>query len=234
MMLHGDAEIRIVMKFVFCRLRVMATVAALGAAALTTAVPAAPATAPNPAVAEDDILARIERYLNDVQSMEAGFIQEAPDGVVTEGKLSLERPGKLRFEYKGDIPLLVVADGSTLTFVDYDVKQVTRWPIGETPLGILVARNIDLRKDLETTVTRGADKLIRVRIVDPKRADQGFMTLIFEDRPLALRAWEVTDPQGYETRVTIVNPVYNTDIADALFTFKDPRSMPFSGRRGPR
>lgn len=203
-------------------------VALLGAAAVPALAGAAPASG------QDDLLPRIERYLNDVHSMEAGFIQEAPDGVVTEGKLSLERPGKLRFEYKGDIPLLVVADGSTLTFVDYDVKQVTRWPIGETPLGILVARHIDLKKDLETTVTRGADKLIRVKVVDPKRADQGFMTLIFEDRPLALRAWEVTDPQGFETRVTIINPVYNTDIADALFTYKDPRTMPFSGRRGPR
>lgn len=221
----------------FCKLRVilMAMAMAFGAVAPVAAFSgAAPAVSADQATAQDDILRRIERYLNDVQSMTAGFIQEAPDGVVTEGKLSLERPGKLRFEYDGDIPLLVVADGSTLTFVDYDVKQVTRWPIGETPLGILVARQIDLRSDLKTTVTRGTDKLIRVKVVDPKRADQGFMTLIFEDRPLALRAWEVTDPQGFETRVTIINPVYNTDIADALFTYKDPRNMPFTGRRGPR
>lgn len=217
-----------------CKLRTFLTAVALGAAVCVPAFSGvAPAAAADQA-AQDDVLRRIERYLNDVQSMEADFIQEAPDGVVTEGKLSLERPGKLRFEYKGDIPLLVVADGSTLTFVDYDVKQVTRWPIGETPLGILVARHIDLTRDLETTVTRGADKLIRVKVVDPKRSDQGFMTLIFEDRPMALRAWEVTDPQGFETKVTIINPVYNTDIADALFTYKDPRNMPFSGRRGPR
>lgn len=220
---------------VFGKLRVLLTAVAFGAAASVPALSGvAPAVPADQAAAKDDVLRRIERYLNDVQSMEAGFIQEAPDGVVTEGKLSLERPGKLRFEYKGDIPLLVVSDGSTLTFVDYDVKQVTRWPIGETPLGILVARNIDLTSDLDTTVTRGADKLIRVKVVDPKRADQGFMTLIFEDRPLALRAWEVTDPQGFETKVTIINPVYNTDLADALFTYKDPRNMPFSGRRGPR
>lgn len=219
----------------FGKLRVILTAVAFGVAASGPALSGvAPAVAADQAAAKDDVLRGIERYLNDVQSMEADFIQQAPDGVVTEGKLSLERPGKLRFEYKGDIPLLVVSDGSTLTFVDYDVKQVTRWPIGETPLGILVARNIDLTSDLDTTVTRGPDKLIRVKVVDPKRADQGFMTLIFEDRPLALRAWEVTDPQGFETKVTILNPVYNTDIADALFTYKDPRNMPFSGRRGPR
>lgn len=218
--------------------KIAAVIALGGVTALAAGTLSQPAVEPavqtRPAPESGDLLTRVERYLNDITSLEATFIQEAPDGLVTEGKLLLERPGKLRFEYDGNIPLLVVSDGSVLTFIDYDVKQVTRWPIGETPLGILVAREIDLSSSLDTQITRGRDKLLRVKVVDPKRADQGFMTLIFEDQPLALRAWEVTDPQGYETRVTIINPVYNVDIADKQFTFKDPRTLPFSGRRGPR
>lgn len=230
----GMQRLANVMSFV----KVCAVIALGGATALAAGNFSEPVVEPaaevRPVEESGDALVQVERYLNDIKSLKATFIQEAPDGIVTEGQLSLERPGKLRFEYNGDIPLLVVSDGSVLTFVDYDVKQVTRWPIGETPLGILVAPQVDLTSSLDTEVTRGRDKLLRVKVVDPKRADQGFMTLIFEDQPLALRAWEVTDPQGFETRVTIVNPVYNIDIADKQFTFKDPRTMPFSGRRGPR
>ncbi len=204
--------------------RGLALVAALFCAGALTAA------APPPAGPD---VARVERYLNDIRSLKAEFIQVAPDGVVTEGKVTMERPGKLRFEYQPGVPILVVADGSTLTFVDYDVKQVTRWPISETPLGILVAKTINLTKALTVTTRHGEDGLLRVVVVDPKKTDQGYITLIFEDPPLTLRAWEVTDPQGYVTRVTLINPVTNADVPDKFFTYNDPRTLPFK-KVGPR
>lgn len=215
---------------------VLLALAAAGVVPVLALEPAVRTERPVAAVAEAPAsdLDRVEQYLNDIKSLQASFIQEAPDGTVTEGTLSLERPGKLRFAYQPEVPLLVVSDGSTLTFIDYDLKQVTRWPIGETPLGFLVAKTVNLRDKLQVTTTHGADGLIRVKVVDPARADQGFITLIFEDKPLALRAWEAIDAQGLKTRVTIMNPVYNTKLAASLFTYKDPRALPFSGKKGPR
>ncbi len=190
------------------------------------------ATAEAAVPAPVDTKTRVQAYLNDIKSLKATFIQQAPDGQVSEGTLSLQRPGKLRFEYQPDVPLLVVADGSTLTFIDYDIKQVTRWPISDTPLGVLVAKSIDLDGKLDVTTSVNAGE-IKVKVVDPKRKDEGFITLIFEDKPLALKAWEVTDAQGFETRVTLVNSVYNTALDSKLFTFKDPRPTPLI-KKGPR
>lgn len=184
-------------------------------------------------VAPQDDIERVERYLGDIQSLTANFIQRAPDGSVTEGKLTLLRPGKLRFEYQPGVPILVVADGSTLTFVDYSVKQVTRWPISDTPLGVLVAKKIELRGKLQATASRDPGGLLRVKVIDPKRKDQGFITLLFENQPLTLKAWEVTDPQGLETRVTLLDTAYNVDVSNKSFTFKDPRNMPLT-RKGAR
>jgi outer membrane lipoprotein-sorting protein len=150
---------------------------------------------------------------------------------MSEGSMHLKRPGKLRFDYGKDSPLLLVSDGKILTFVDNDVKQVTRWPIKDTPLGILVAGKVDLNKDLKITRMIRGGGLLRVTVKDPKHADQGFITLIFNAAPLDLRAWEVTDQQGLLTRVTLMNPEKNLALNDNLFTFKDPRVLPFTGNR---
>jgi chaperone LolA len=173
----------------------------------------------------------ISSYLENIQSLQAGFIQEGPDGSTAEGNMHLKRPGKLRFDYGDNSSLLLVSDGSILSFVDYDVKQVTRWPISDTPLNILVARHIDLKKDYKISRMVAGDGLLKLTIKDPKHMDQGFITLIFDKAPLELRAWEVTDQQGQKTRLTLMNPVKNTDQKDDLFTFKDPRAQGLTGKR---
>ncbi|MDA5192439.1 LolA family protein [Govanella unica] len=212
-------------------------IAALAALPVVGLAIGGPGPSPKPVAVEQaapkDDIDRVERYLEDIQSLSANFIQQAPDGSVTEGKLTLLRPGKLRFEYQPEVPLLVVSDGTTLTFVDYSIKQVTRWPISDTPLGVLVAKTIDLRGGkLQTTATRDPGGLLKVKVIDPKRKDQGFITLLFENQPLTLKAWEVTDPQGLQTRVTLLDAVYNTDVSGKSFTFKDPRNMPLNRKGG--
>lgn len=204
-----------------------------GAGEVAKVVQETPAVAPLPAAAADAI-SRIEDYLNGIRTLKADFIQRAPDGVVSEGKVVLERPGRLRFEYAPGVPILVVADGTMLTFVDYDVKQVTRWPIGDTPLNVLVAKTIDLSKSLKVISSSSDGGLLRLSVQDPKKADQGFITLVFEENPLALRAWEVTDPQGFVTRLSLVNPEFNADVNRSVFTFVDPRPRTPARRQGPR
>lgn len=200
--------------------------------AVSPEAPPKPAPQAAPVKAVDDI-SRVESYLADIKSLTARFIQQAPDGSTTEGTLTLLRPGKLRFEYQPEVPLLVVSDGSTLTFVDYSVKQVTRWPISDTPLGVLVAKDVDLKNNLQATTHRDKGGLLYVKIVDPKRKDEGYITLIFENQPLTLKAWQVTDAQGLETRVNLLDTAYNVDVSNKSFTFKDPRSLP-QIRRGAR
>jgi len=44
---------------------------------------------------------------------------------------------------------------------------------------------------------------------------------VFSDEPLSLKKWEVTDPQGIETQVSLVNPVYGEEIDPDLFEYGD-------------
>ncbi len=179
---------------------------------------------------DTETLARIEKSLNAIQSMKADFVQRAPDGSVAEGVIYLERPGKLRFDFGKDAPFLLVSNGSLLTFVDYEVKQVSRWPIKKTPLGILVDEEITFDAKIEVPDIIRFAGLVKVPVIDPKRQEYGYIILIFEESTMELRAWESVDAQGYSTRVALVNPEYNIDIDRKQFTFRDPRPK----RRGPR
>lgn len=178
-----------------------------------------------------ETLHKIERSLNAIRTLKATFIQRAPDGSVTEGMLYLERPGKLRFDYGEDAPFLLVSNGSLLTFVDYEVKQVSRWPIKKTPLGILVDEEIKFDSKIEVPDIIRFAGLIKVPVIDPKRREYGYIILIFEESTMELRAWESVDAQGYTTRVALVNPEYNVAIDKKRFTFKDPRPRKHGPRR---
>lgn len=223
----------------------LAAVAALtltGAAEVPEAAPDAPLADDLPTVSltgqpAADPLPEVEAYLNGIRTLTADFVQEAPDGAVTRGTLSLARPGRLRFEYADDTPLLIVADGKILTFIDYDVGQVTRWPIGDTPLAPLVAETIDFSRDV-TVVGSGPGalaNLVSVTARDPSRPGQGDLTLIFErlagDRGLVLRAWRVLDAQGFVTTVSLSNVQTGAALESDLWTFDDPRGLPAKRRR---
>lgn len=177
-----------------------------------------------------ETLDKIAKSLNAIRTLKADFIQRAPDGSVMEGVLYLERPGKLRFDYGKDAPFLLVSNGRLLTFVDYEVKQVSRWPISKTPLGILVDDEIKFDSKIEVPDIIRFAGLLKVPVIDPKRQEYGYIILIFEESTMELRAWESVDAQGYTTRVALVNPEYNVPIDKKQFTFKDPRPS----KRGPR
>lgn len=180
----------------------------------------------------DVIITKVEDTLNRIRSLKATFIQRGPEGNVDEGTIFLERPGKIRFEYADDNPILVVSNGDMLSFVDYEIKQVSRWPIDKTPLGILVDEHIDLKnKDIEIPEMIRFAGLIKMSVLQPDQKDQGYITLIFEESTMELKSWEVVDVQGYTTRIALLNPEYNVPVEGKQFTFDDPRPQ---RNRGPR
>ncbi len=180
----------------------------------------------------ENILSRVEDNLNKVRSLKATFVQRGPEGNVDEGTIFLARPGKIRFEYAHDNPILVVSNGDMLSFVDYEIKQVSRWPIDKTPLNVLVDDHIDLSdQDIEIPEMIRFAGLIKMSVLQPDQKDQGYITLIFEESTMELKSWEVVDVQGYTTRIALLNPEYNVTVDDAHFTFDDPRPQ---RNRGPR
>lgn len=151
-------------------------------------------------------LQRVNAYFNSIQSLTADFTQVGPDGSRTTGKVFLQKPGKIRFQYNPPSPLEIVADGTSVAVRNRKLNTQDLWPLGQTPLRFLLDSNIDLLQDANVIgVFQDAD-LVSV-VLEEKRAIGGKsqLQLMFGGGDYALQSWTVTDAQGQETSVALAN-----------------------------
>jgi outer membrane lipoprotein-sorting protein len=182
---------------------------------------------PLAAQAPTDAMARVVAHMQGVQTMTANFTQTDRRGQSLTGRLLLKRPGHIRFEYQKNVPLLVVADGSALTVIDYEVKQVQRWPIRNSPLAALLDPGQDLAKFGKLVPTSSED-VISVEVRDKKRPEFGVITMVFVKQAgapggLTLNGWVALDSKNNRTSVRLGNIAFNGPIAKSAFSWKDPR-----------
>ena len=159
--------------------------------------------------------------------MKADFTQTDRQGSTLRGQMTLKRPGKIRFDYGKDAEFLVISNGKSLYMIDYEVNQVERWPIGNSPLGALFNPEKDVKAFGKIVATRDPN-VLSVEVRDPKKPEFGMITLIFVRKPsapggLELAYWVALDAQNNRTRVQLSNQRYGVSVADSAFTFKDPR-----------
>src|SRR6476620_308630 len=163
---------------------------------VTAALVAAPATAAAPS----PDLARLKAHLTAVQTMTANFTQTDAKGRSDGGTLQMKRPGRIRFEYNGG-DVLLIANGKTLTFVDYSVGQKSSWPLGRTPLGPLLSDSPDFNGKAE--IIPNPDN--RIVVARAKSTGQyGQLTLAFLRNGVApgglqLYGWTALDPKNHRT-----------------------------------
>ncbi len=186
-------------------------------------VPALVLALPQPAAAQPAPLAQVSAHLQAVDTMTANFSQTDRRGQVLSGVLTLKRPGKLRFQYQKGVPILIVAEGGALTFIDYSVNQKQRWPIGNSPLGALLDPNRDVKK-YGTIAPTGNPSVYSVMVKDSKRPEYGVITLIFikdagSPGGLKLTSWVALDAQNQRTTVRLSNQRYGMAVPDSLFDY---------------
>ena len=185
-------------------------------ALVATAVPAAAAQHPD--------LARLNAHITAVGTMTANFVQTDSRGRSAAGTLQLKRPGKVRFQY-GSGDLLLVANGRTLTFIDYQVGQKSSWPLGRTPLGVLLSNSPNL-KGRAQVVPSNDPRIMTVRARDPSQ--YGSIVLAFIRSPsapggLQLHGWTAIDAQNKRTTVRLSNVRYNVAVPDGAFNYAEPK-----------
>lgn len=204
-----------------------AILAGLAVGMLPAAAPvAAQSRAPAPALTGD--LLRVQQHLQTMTSLVADFSQTDRSGQVQSGRLTLRQPGRIRFQYEPGNPLLIVADGRSLTLIDYEVRQVQRWPIRNSPLSVLIDPQANLVRYGRLNDTGNANTL-SVEVRDPNRPEYGMITMIFERdaaAPAGLRlyGWVALDAQRQRTTIRLRNVQYNVPVADSMFRWRDPRT----------
>ncbi|WBH18119.1 LolA family protein [Sphingomonas radiodurans] len=189
--------------------------------------------APAAAQAPTGDLALVQNHLRAVNTMTAGFTQTDRAGKMLTGTLSLKKPGRIRFQYEKGVPILIVGDGKALTFIDYSVRQVQRWPIGNSPLGVLINPDKDISRFAKVVPT-GDPRVVSVEGYDPKHPEYGRITMVFArdgaaPGGLMLQGWVTLDSQGNRTTIRLAGQRFNTPIGDGTFRWNDPRRTSRTG-----
>jgi len=178
------------------------------------------AAAPAPAQEARD-LARISAYLNGIDTMTGSFVQVDPDGVLSEGKFYISRPGRIRFEYRDPNPALVISDGFWVGVIDKRYNSVDRYPLSDTPLHLILQKNVNLAKEGAVTGLERREGQMRVTAIDPSHPERGSIVLVFSDNPLELRQWIVEDAQGGLTTVALSETKRGVRVPPELFVIPD-------------
>ena len=128
----------------------------------------------------------------------------APDGQLDQGEFLLEKPGKLRFEYNPPNPTLIVATGGKFYVKNGRLNTVDSYDISDTPLGLLLSDNVDLKTNSAVTgIDIRPDALVVHARTFNNRQQQGIITMVFSNPQIELRQWTVKDNQGGTTMVAL-------------------------------
>lgn len=168
-------------------------------------------------------LSEISAYLNRLKTVQTTITQVNDDGSLSTGKLWLQRPGRMRFEYDPPDSAVVVAKGGTVIIHDPKSNQPPeQYPLSRTPLSLILARNVDLARAGMVVGHEFDGTTTIVTAQDPKNPDYGRIDLQFTGDPVELRKWVIHDGAGSRTTVILGQLTKGNSLNQNLFIDGEP------------
>jgi outer membrane lipoprotein-sorting protein len=200
--------------------------AAMATKAEAPAKPAKDAKSTPKAMSAAEAVRRANAWLESAQVLTADFVQIGPDRHRSEGKLTIERPGRMRFQFAPPDKLDIVADGRSVAVRDQKMDTQDLYFINQTPLKFLLADHIDLAKDTQVLRVETNDNSASILIEDKATlGGSAQIDLLFDPTTFALKQWTVHDAQGFDTVVTLFNIDLATRPDESLFKIDEQRMI---------
>jgi outer membrane lipoprotein carrier protein len=200
------------------------------AALLILAVPSAVTAQSGPARAQ------LERFTNELKSLHARFDQQIidTDGLVEDessGQLWIAHPDRFRWEYGGDFPELVVADGEKVWLFDEMLEQVTIRQqsslTADSPLTLLTdLSQLDAQFEVRELGDDSGLDLLELRAHNPESQFERVLLGLDDDKVL-LMAME--DAFGLRTEIRFTEIKRNPPLNEELFHFTPPEGVDVIG-----
>jgi outer membrane lipoprotein-sorting protein len=162
-------------------------------------------------------LDRVSAYLNSMHTLKSGFIQIGPNGESDEGDIYIAKPGQVRFDYHAPSPVLIVATGGSVYVKNARLNTVDRYDLSDTPLGLLLNAQVDLKTNKAVIGVQEQDGGIIVNARTSTNRNNSNITLVFAAQPMELRQWTVRDNQNGTTTVALRGLQPGAAIADGTF-----------------
>lgn len=181
------------------------------------------------AVFASEVLARLDRFLEDVHSGRGEFTQLVRSSSgrkpqQSSGEFAFERPGRFRWVYQTPYPQQLVADGRRMWSYDVDLNQVTVKAVGDalgaTPAAILAGKG-ELARNFELRDGGSQDGLDWVD-ARPLARDGSFTELRLGFSGADLSAMVIRDSFGQQTELRFTRFERNPSLSAELFRFVPP------------
>lgn len=171
----------------------------------------------------------LESFADGLETFQAAFTQtvRSQDGGLQDqvsGRIWLQTPDRLRWEYQGDFPELIVADGEKIWIHDVTLQQVTVKPqsdqAADSPL-LILADISQLDEQFRVTELGDLDgvALLELRSLGAETEFERIL-LGFDQHGVALMAME--DAFGQRTEVHFAEASRNQALEAGLFQFVPP------------
>lgn len=188
------------------------------------------------ALAQGPARIQLDAFSQGLDALHARFSQVviSPDSKVqdsSEGQVWLSRPQRFRWEYGGDYPELVVADGDRIWIYDEMLEQVTvkdqALAAVDSPL-VLLTEPGRLEQQFEVREAGEIDgaQLLELNAISAEYQFERIL-LGLRDKQLVLMIME--DAFGLRTELRFDDVRRNPDLDEALFRFEPPEGTDVIG-----
>ena len=202
-------NVGIVMRWMRSAVRRMSLIVVLAAGALLPSA-ALLANATDP-------VSRAEAWFDGISTMKADFIQVASDGTTATGELHLRRPHRMKIIYDLDEPLILLTTPFWLHVDRPEDRNVTSYPIRETPLSLILQKQVELRSDEFETSHSVRNGITSIVLTKDTGEGAGQLTLEFTNKPFELRKWSIRDAADVTTTVTLQNMKFGHSYENKFF-----------------
>jgi len=181
----------------------------------------------SPSTANTTNSSQVNTFFENLNTLEADFIQVGPSGNVSDGKVYFDLPGKLRIDYHKPNNLLITCKGFWIVLQDRNLKTTNNIPLKNSPFSILLEKKMSLSNKNIKTEIQNISGIISFTIKSSNNNDAGELILEFSEKPLHLKKWIIKDAFGDITTVLIQNAKYNKKLSHLLF-FPDDFAEPIN------
>lgn len=179
---------------------------------------------------------QLDRFSDGLESLRASFSQVvvSADGQLqdsSEGRVWLSRPDRFRWEYGGDFPELVVADGSRIWIHDEMLEQVTVKDQAaaslDSPLALLTDPDkLDVKFEVREVGATDEAALLELRARSMETEFERFLLGMADDQ-IVLMILE--DAFGLRTQIRFTQLERNPQLEPGLFEFTPPEGADVIG-----
>lgn len=169
-------------------------------------------------------LQKYNAYLNQLTEFFVDLTQKVDKegrSHMSQGRLYVKKPGKLRLSYKPAHTLDLIADGKNLIQYDWVNNDKNSISLQETPLYFLLHKGrLEDLAIIQKIIVSPESRTTKIVVKSRQDPGAGIVTLEFHEAPLKLASWTLVDPQGCQTKVTLGAIHSNVSIDPKIFTLK--------------